>query len=132
MGQLPIGTIRFLFTDIEGSPRLLTQFAPMATSTCSPSIIACCRAAFDRHDSHEVHTKGEAFFVALARARDAIAAALSAQRAPVSQRWPEGVEERVRMGIHTGRGDRSGGATTSAWTCTAQRGSALPAIVGSY
>ena len=63
------------------------------------------RAAFDEHDGREVHTEGDAFFVAFARAGDAIAAAVSAQRALASQRWPEGVDLRVRMGVHTGEAD---------------------------
>ena len=63
------------------------------------------RAAFDEHDGREVHTEGDAFFVAFARAGDAIAAAVRAQRALASQRWPEGVDLRVRMGVHTGEAD---------------------------
>jgi hypothetical protein len=60
------------------------------------------RAAFDEHGGREVHTEGDAFFVAFVRASDAIAAAVSAQRSLASQRWPEGVNVRVRMGLHTG------------------------------
>ena len=63
------------------------------------------RSAFDEHDGREVHTEGDAFFVAFARASDAIAAAVSAQRSLASQRWPEGVDVRVRMGVHTGEAD---------------------------
>ena len=63
------------------------------------------RAAFDEHDGREVHTEGDAFFVAFVRASDAIAAAVSAQRSLATQRWPEGVEVRVRMGVHTGEAE---------------------------
>ena len=87
------------------------------------------RASFDAYHGREVHTEGDAFFVAFARARDAIAAAVGAQRALASQRWPEGVEVRVRIGVIPAR-RRSGRRITSAWTCIARRGSARPAKVG--
>ena len=60
------------------------------------------RAAFEEHDGREVHTEGDAFFVAFARASDAIAAAVAGQRALASKSWPEGVDVRVRIGVHTG------------------------------
>jgi class 3 adenylate cyclase len=63
------------------------------------------RAAFGEHGGCEVGTEGDAFFVAFARASDAIAAAVTAQRSLASQRWPEGVEVRVRMGVHTGEAE---------------------------
>ena len=53
----------------------------------------------------EVHTEGDAFFVAFARATDAIAAAVAAQRALAAHPWPEGVDLRVRMGLHTGEAE---------------------------
>ena len=63
------------------------------------------RAAFAEHGGREVHTEGDAFFVAFARATDAIAAAVAAQRALAAHPWPEGVDLRVRMGLHTGEAD---------------------------
>jgi class 3 adenylate cyclase len=63
------------------------------------------RAAFDDHDGREDYTEGDGFFVAFVRASDAIAAAVSAQRALASRRWPEGVDVRVRMGVHTGEAE---------------------------
>ena len=51
---------------------------------------------------HGIATQGDAFFAAFRRAKDAVHAALAAQRALVSHAWPEGGELRVRMGIHTG------------------------------
>jgi predicted ATPase len=63
------------------------------------------RAAFDAYGGREVHTEGDGFFVAFVRASDAIAAAVSAQRSLASWRWPEGVEVRVRIGVHTGEAE---------------------------
>jgi hypothetical protein len=73
MAELPSGTVTLLFSDIEGSTRLLTRLRGRY-----PEVLAehrrLLRATFDEHDGREVHTEGDAFFVAFARASDAIAA----------------------------------------------------------
>jgi predicted ATPase/class 3 adenylate cyclase len=102
--ELPSGTVTFLFSDVEGSTRLLTQLRSRYAEVLGEHQ-RLLRAAFDDHGGREVHTEGDAFFVAFVRAGDAISAAVSAQRALVSQRWPEGVEVRVRIGVHTGEAD---------------------------
>jgi predicted ATPase/class 3 adenylate cyclase len=102
MAELPSGTVTFLFTDIEGSTRLLARLRDRYADVLAEHQ-RLLRAACDAHDGHEVHTEGDAFFVAFGSASDAIAAAVSAQRGLASQCWLEGVEIRVRMGIHTGQ-----------------------------
>jgi predicted ATPase/class 3 adenylate cyclase len=104
MGELPTGTVTFLFTDIEGSTRLLKQLRERYVEAYAEHQ-RILRAAFDVHGGREVHTEGDAFFVAFIRAGDAIAAAVAAQRALASQRWHEGAEIRVRMGVHTGEAE---------------------------
>jgi predicted ATPase/class 3 adenylate cyclase len=104
MAELPSGTVTFLFTDIEGSTRLLTRLRGRYAEVLAEHQ-RVLRAAFNEHDGREVHTEGDAFFVAFARASDAIAAAVSAQRSLASQRWPEGVDVRVRIGVHTGEAE---------------------------
>jgi predicted ATPase/class 3 adenylate cyclase len=104
MAELPSGTVTFLFSDVEGSTRLLTRLRGRYAEVLAQHQ-RLLRAAFDEHDGHEVHTEGDAFFVAFVRASDAIAAAVSAQRSLASQRWPEGVDVRVRMGVHTGEAE---------------------------
>jgi predicted ATPase/class 3 adenylate cyclase len=104
MAELPRGTVTFLFSDIEGSTRLLTRLRSRYAEVLAEHQ-RLLRAAFDEHDGREVHTEGDAFFIAFARASDAIAAAVSAQRSLASQRWPAGVEVRVRMGVHTGEAE---------------------------
>jgi class 3 adenylate cyclase len=99
---LPSGTVTFLFTDIEGSTRLLTQLGAGYAEVLGEHR-RVLRAAFDAYDGREVHTMGDAFFVAFARAGDAIAAAVTGQRALASRSWLEGVDVRVRMGVHTGQ-----------------------------
>ncbi len=101
MREFPTGTITLLFTDIEGSTRLLQQLGERYTSLLD----ACrflLRTAFLQFHGYEVDTQGDAFFVAFARASDAVAAAVAAQRALASHAWPEGMTVRVRMGLHTG------------------------------
>ena len=95
MRSLPRGTVTFLFTDIEGSTRLLQEHAERYAELLSEHR-RVLREAFARHGGVEVDTQGDAFFVAFARASDVIAAAFDGQAAlrdgPIS----------VRMGLHTG------------------------------
>ncbi len=60
------------------------------------------RAACAMHDGREIDTQGDSFFVAFRRARDAVNAAVAAQRGLAAQEWPENAAVAVRMGIHTG------------------------------
>jgi predicted ATPase/class 3 adenylate cyclase len=106
MHELPTGTVTLLFTDMEGSTRLLQLLGKRYAD-----VLADCRdlmrAAFQQHHGHEVDTQGDAFFVAFARASDAVSAAVAAQRALADHSWPEGIPVRVRMGLHTGEPDQA-------------------------
>ena len=99
--ELPRGTVTFLFTDIEGSTALVKRLrsAYGAVLTAHQELL---REAFARHGGREIDTQGDSFFVAFGRATDAVAAAVDAQRALAAHTWPDGVEVRVRMGLHTG------------------------------
>src|SRR5438876_1550788 len=101
MHHLPMGTVTLLFTDMEGSTRLLQQVGERDTDLLE-EYRQLLRAAFQRWNGNVVDTQGDAFFVAFARATDAISGAVAAQRALASHIWPEGVVVRVRMGLHTG------------------------------
>ena len=101
MPERPTGTVTFLFSDIEGSTRLLQQLRDKYDEVLSTHA-QLLRVAIEQFDGHEIDTQGDAFFVAFARARDAVAAAVAAQRALAEESWPDGVSVRVRMGIHTG------------------------------
>jgi class 3 adenylate cyclase len=96
------GTVTFLFSDVEGSTELLKRLGEGAYATVLEQHRRIVREAFSARDGREIDTQGDAFFYAFARARDAVAAAVSAQRALAGHAWPEGVEVRVRMGLHTG------------------------------
>lgn len=96
MGLLPTGTVTFLFTDIEGSTRLLRELGDEAYAETLAEHRRVLRESFARHGGVEVDTQGDSFFVAFARADDAVGAAAEAQRTLRAGRV------RVRMGIHTG------------------------------
>ena len=101
MPDLPTGTVTLLFTDIEGSTRLLQQLGERFAS-----VLAECRqllrTVFHQWNGHEVDTQGDSFFVVFARATDAVSAAVDMQRALAARAWPDGVTIPVRMGLHTG------------------------------
>jgi class 3 adenylate cyclase len=106
MPDLPMGTLTLLFTDISGSTRLVQHMGDRYASVLS-ECRRLLRAAFHQYHGHEVDTQGDAFFVAFARAIDAVSAALAAQRALTSHAFPDGVTVRVRMGLHTGEPSRT-------------------------
>src|SRR5215204_3195875 len=106
-GGPPQGTVTFLFSDVEGSTRLLRQLGERYAAVLADHE-QLLQGAFAAHGGREIDTQGDAFFFAFARARDAVAAAVEAQRALVAHTWPEGAEARVRMGLHTGEPRRSG------------------------
>ncbi|CAN5480645.1 hypothetical protein BH20ACT21_BH20ACT21_23380 [soil metagenome] len=98
---LPAGTVTLVFTDIEGSTRLLSFLGSQYEAVLADHR-KLLRAAFSSHHGVEVDTQGDAFLYAFGKAHDALAGALAAQRALASHPWPDDAELRVRMGIHTG------------------------------
>jgi class 3 adenylate cyclase len=98
MGESPVGTVTFLFTDIEGS----TGQDVLATHHDAVA------RAIERHGGYVDAIQGDAFVGAFADARGAVDAALDAQRALAAAAWPRGIEPlRVRMGVHTGYVERT-------------------------
>ena len=101
-GELPVGTVTFLFTDIEGSTQLLKRLGGDRYGAALADHQRILRDLFAEHGGHEIDTQGDSFFVAFRRARDAVSTAIAAQRRLAEHEWPEGAALRVRMGIHTG------------------------------
>jgi predicted ATPase/class 3 adenylate cyclase len=101
MNDRPRGTVTFLFTDIEGSTRVLSAVGPERYGELLGLHQELIRTAIGVHGGHEIDTQGDAFFVAFERPGDAVGAAIAAQRALADQPWPERGEIRVRMAIHT-------------------------------
>src|SRR5262245_51344598 len=93
MGELPSGTVTFLFTDIEGSTKLLDELGADRYAEELSKHRRVLREAFARNGGVEVDTQGDALFVAFATAPGALEAAREAQ---------ESLSIPVRMGLHTG------------------------------
>ncbi len=98
---LPTGTVTFVFTDIEGSTKLLQELGD-GYGEVSREHRRIIREAFGTRGGTEIDTQGDSFFYSFPRARDAVAAAVDAQRVLAAHTWPEGKQVRVRMGLHTG------------------------------
>ena len=98
--ELPTGTVTFLFTDIEGSTRLVNRLRDGYARVMSEHQ-KLLRAAFGGHHGEEVDAQGDSMFWVFRGAREAIAAAADSQRRLAGHEWPEGAAVRVRMGIHT-------------------------------
>jgi predicted ATPase/class 3 adenylate cyclase len=98
----PTGTVTILFTDIEGSTRLLQALGPEVYGQLLADHHRLIRQAVTDFQGVEVKTEGDSFFVVFPLATDALAAAAEAQLALCSHRWPTDAAVRVRMGIHTG------------------------------
>jgi class 3 adenylate cyclase len=98
---LPTGTITLLFTDIAGSTQLLQQLGSRHDELLAEHN-RLMREMIPAHRGYVVSTEGDAFFAAFKRTREAVDAATSAQRALAAHAWPQAVELRVRMAIHTG------------------------------
>jgi class 3 adenylate cyclase len=98
---LPGGTVTFLFSDIEGSTRLLEQLGDRYGDVHRDHR-RILRDELQRADGLEVDTQGDAFFFSFTRAKDAVRGAVAAQRALGEHEWPDGSEVKVRMGLHTG------------------------------
>ena len=98
---MPEGTITFLFTDIQGSTRLLRRLGG-----AYPDVLGThawlMREALARHGGCEVSTNGDAFFIAFSDPVEAVATAIDGQRSLFGHPWDHGDPVLVRMGLHTG------------------------------
>jgi class 3 adenylate cyclase len=102
MGEtLPGGTVTFLFSDIEGSTRLLEQLGDRYQEV-DRDHRRILRERLGDAGGREIDNQGDAFFFSFPRAKDAVAGAVAAQRDLAAHTWPDGAEVRIRMGLHTG------------------------------
>ena len=102
MPNLPSGTVTFVFSDIEGSTALLKRLGDDQYAEVLRTHRRIVREIFATHGGQEIDTQGDAFFYSFPRARDAVAAAVEVQRAHEEEDWPQGVDVRMRLGLHTG------------------------------
>ena len=106
----PTGTVTCLFTDIEGSTRLEIELGTGPYRDILERHRDLLRAAFAAQGGYEQGTEGDSFFVIFRGAVEAVVAAADAQRAMAAEPWPDGLAVRVRMGLHTGDIEATGGA----------------------
>jgi len=104
---LPTGTVTFLFTDVEGSTRLVQELGDRFSGVLAIHH-GILRRAIAAHHGTEVSTEGDAFFAVFPAALDAVRAAVVAQRELAATDWPAAGEIRVRMGLHTGNAELGG------------------------
>jgi predicted ATPase/class 3 adenylate cyclase/DNA-binding CsgD family transcriptional regulator len=127
LSELPSGAVTFLFSDIEGSTRLVKTLRDRYAQVLAEHR-RLVRAAIAAHGGHEVDTQGDAFFAAFGGAKQAVLCALEVQRSLAAHNWPDGTQVRVRIGIHTGHAVPADGAYTglavhrAARICAAARG----------
>ena len=107
MPSLPVGTVTFLFTDIEGSTRLVQELGDRFRPTLATHH-SSLRRAIAAHAGAEVSTEGDAFFAVFPSPIGAVSAAVEAQRELAATPWPDGSSVLVRMGLHTGEGELGG------------------------
>lgn len=108
MTDLPAGTVTILFSDVEGSTRLLARFGHRYAEI-QDGHRGVQRAAWARWGGYELSTEGDSFFVVFADARHAVMAALDVQRELAERRFAGDERVRVRIGVHTGEPMRHGG-----------------------
>jgi predicted ATPase/class 3 adenylate cyclase len=99
---LPSGIITFLFTDIEGSTRLL-QFLGDGYAELLNQHNQIMRSHLQAWDGFVVDSQGDAFFAVFSQAADAVAASAAIQRSLTAQTWPQQLSVPVRIGLHTGK-----------------------------
>jgi class 3 adenylate cyclase len=102
-----VETFTFLFTDIEGSTRLLRRLGEGAYTQVLASHHALIRSALAAHGGQEVDTQGDAFFAVFSSPTACVAAVILMQQAIGGQAWPAGERVRVRMGVHTGEASKT-------------------------
>jgi len=106
--DLPTGTVTFLFSDIEGSTRLVQEVGPDVFRAVLEDHNRLLRGAFSAHGGVERGTQGDSFAVIFREGPAAVAAAVEAQRALAGHAWPARASVRVRIGLHTGIGVAGG------------------------
>lgn len=99
--DLPAGTVTFLFTDVESSTRML-QAHPRGYGAAIARHHDLIAAAVTQAGGVVFETVGDAVYAAFSDPVAAVRAAVAGQRALLAEPWPDSIELRVRMGVHTG------------------------------
>ena len=108
MGDLPTGTVTFLFTDIQNSISLW-ESDPDAMRSALARHDQLLRGVITQHNGYVFKTMGDAFCAAFATAPEALAGTLAAQLVLAAEPWGTATPLLVRMGLHTGSAEEQGG-----------------------
>jgi predicted ATPase/class 3 adenylate cyclase/tetratricopeptide (TPR) repeat protein len=108
LGELPSGTVTFLFTDVEGSTRLWEEH-PDEMHTALARHDEILRGAVEANGGYVVKMTGDGVHGAFATAHAAVSAAVHAQLTLGGERWSTTSPLRVRMGVHTGHAEQRAG-----------------------
>ena len=102
-GMLTAGTVTVLLGDVEGSTGLWeTNHDGMFTAMSQLDELVADSVARHRGTRPVEQGEGDSFVAGFARASDAVACATDLQLAIAKGSWPDGIDLRVRMGLHTG------------------------------
>ncbi len=104
----PVGTVTFLFTDVEGS-MVLWEADSAAMSRAQARHDEILREAFETCGGYVFSIAGDGYGAAFPAAGRALDAAVRVQRAMAAEAWPRGAEIRVRVGVHTGEAEERAG-----------------------
>src|ERR1044072_8093538 len=99
--QPPTGTVTFLFTDLEGSTRLLRDIGRERYEEVLSIHRRLMHEAVEGSDGYFVDKQGDGCFAVFRSGGDAVAGAAEAQRLHFKHPWPADAKLRVRMGLHT-------------------------------
>ena len=127
---MPTGTVTMLFTDIEGSTRLLKQLGEVYGGVLAEHR-RILRASSRSSAGREMDTQGDAFFFAFDRARNAVGAAVAAQRALAAADWP-GARAARCVWVSTPASRRSATRVITGWPYTGAPASAPPGTAGKF
>src|SRR3954465_15822302 len=96
------GPVTLLFTDIEGSTELLKRLGRDRYEGLLAEHTRVLSVAVEAQGGRVMNTQGDGLFCAFRSAREAVSATIDAQRELAAHEWPEDVQVRVRMGLHSG------------------------------
>jgi len=118
--DLPTGIVTFVFTDIEGSTRMLRRLGDDYADVLDRHL-ELMDGAGAAHGGHPIGSAGDGVFVAFQDPTEAVTACAEAQRNLSGEPWPEGGEVQVRIGLHTGLAAPAP-ASTGPWPSTRRPG----------
>ncbi len=99
---LPRGQVTLLMTDIESSTALLHRLDDRYRDLLR-DVRSILRDGVSDAGGHPIDARADDFFAVFKSAGDAVEAAAAVQRALGKWSWPEDLEVRIRIGIHSGR-----------------------------